>query len=160
MIKAIPGQTKFGSYEKEIGRSYDWLRSNQNNDGGFPAFDKDKNDNQYKVVKGVFKLTKIDKSAEIFDPSCADIVGHLFEGMGEANIKDPEVITKAIEFLITTKKDGMWSARWGINYVYAVGAVFPGLARIGYDMKHHWVVNVTKRLQEVQQSDGGFGEDS
>ena len=54
----------------------------------------------------------------------------------------------------------MWSARWGINYVYAVGAVFPGLARIGYDMKHSWVFNVTKRLQEVQQSDGGFGEDS
>jgi hypothetical protein len=28
----------------------------------------------------------------------------------------------------------MWSARWGINYIYAVGAVFPGLARIGYNL--------------------------
>ena len=54
----------------------------------------------------------------------------------------------------------MWSARWGINYVYAAGAVFPGLARIGYDMNQQWVINVTKRLQSLQQEDGGFGEDS
>ena len=45
----------------------------------------------------------------------------------------------------------MWSARWGINYVYAVGAVFPGLRRIGYDMDRQWIRNMTKRLQEVQQ---------
>ena len=63
MNRAISGKTKFGSYENEIIRSYDWLRSNQNNDGGFPAFDKDKNDNQYKLIKGIFKLTKIDRSA-------------------------------------------------------------------------------------------------
>ncbi len=35
----------------------------QNSDGGFPAFDKDKNDNQYKMIKLIFKLTQIDKSA-------------------------------------------------------------------------------------------------
>lgn len=51
------------SYEKEINRTYTWLKSNQNNDGGFPAFDKDKNDDQYKFVKWIFKLTRIDKSA-------------------------------------------------------------------------------------------------
>jgi squalene-hopene/tetraprenyl-beta-curcumene cyclase len=51
----------------------------------------------------------------------------------------------------------MWSARWGINYVYGVGAVFPGLARIGYSLNQKWLYNVIKRLQEVQQVDGGFG---
>lgn len=54
----------------------------------------------------------------------------------------------------------MWSARWGINYVYAVGAVYPGLAKLGYDMHEEWIMNITKRLITVQQSDGGFGEDS
>jgi squalene-hopene/tetraprenyl-beta-curcumene cyclase len=52
----------------------------------------------------------------------------------------------------------MWIARWGINYVYAVGSVFPGLARVGYDLKEPWIVNITRRLTEVQQEDGGFGE--
>ena len=34
----------FGSYANEINRTYTWLKSTQNADGGFPAFDKDKND--------------------------------------------------------------------------------------------------------------------
>ena len=61
--------------------------------------------------------------------------------------------------MLNSRKDGMWSARWGINYVYAVGAVFPGLARVGYDMSQEWIANVTKRVISVQQPDGGFGED-
>lgn len=80
--------------------------------------------------------------------------------MGDAKIKDHEVVTKAINYLFETRNDGMWSARWGINYVYAVGAVLPGLRRIGYNMNQQWVFKVIKRLQEVQQDDGGFGEDS
>ena len=80
--------------------------------------------------------------------------------MGECGIVDEELTAKAIKYLYDTRKDGMWSARWGINYVYAVGAVFPGLARIGYSLNQQWLLNITKRLQEVQQKDGGFGEDS
>lgn len=54
----------------------------------------------------------------------------------------------------------MWSARWGINYVYAVGAVFPGLARVGYNLNQTWLLDVIRRMQSLQQKDGGFGEDS
>lgn len=79
--------------------------------------------------------------------------------MGESEIFDSEVIVKTIEYLVNTRKDGMWSARWGINYVYAVGAVYPGLAKVGFNMSEPWILNVTKRLIEVQQADGGFGED-
>ena len=160
MNKQMNGTYSFGTYAQQINRTYTWLKSTQNNDGGFPAFDKDKNDEQYKLIKTIFKITKIDKSAEIFDPSCADIVGHLFEGMGENGIYDIEVINKAVQFLYETRKDGMWSARWGINYVYAVGAVFPGLARIGYNLNQTWLLDVIRRMQSLQQADGGFGEDS
>lgn len=54
----------------------------------------------------------------------------------------------------------MWSARWGINYVYAVGSVFPGLARIGYNLNQPWLLDVIRRMKSLQQEDGGFGEDS
>jgi squalene-hopene/tetraprenyl-beta-curcumene cyclase len=67
---------------------------------------------------------------------------------------------KAVEFLYHTRKSGMWSARWGINYVYAVGAVFPGLSRVGYSLNQKWLYSVIKKLQEIQQADGGFGETS
>lgn len=52
-----------------------------------------------------------------------------------------------MKYLYKAQKDGMWSARWGINYVYAVGAVYPGLSRIGYDLNTPWIQKITKRLQ-------------
>jgi squalene-hopene/tetraprenyl-beta-curcumene cyclase len=77
--------------------------------------------------------------------------------MGECGVIDEEVVGKAVGYLLKSKKSGMWSARWGINYVYAVGAVFPGLARVGYSLNQKWLYNVIKKLQEIQQADGGFG---
>jgi hypothetical protein len=53
----------------------------QNSDGGFPAFDKDLNEDNYLFILG-FKLSKLDNSAEIFDPSCPDITGHFLEAIG------------------------------------------------------------------------------
>lgn len=71
-------QTEHGqNYQNEIDRTFKWIKGSQNSDGGFPAFDKDKNDGQYQIISAIFWLTKIDKSAEIFDPSCPDIVGHI-----------------------------------------------------------------------------------
>lgn len=62
--------------------------------------------------------------------------------------------------MYNTRQSGMWSARWGINYIYAVGSVFPGLARIGYNLNQTWLIDVINRVKEVQQTDGGFGESS
>ena len=78
-------------------------------------------------------------------------MGHFLEGMGECGIKDEELIVKTVKYLFDTRKDGMWSARWGINYVYAVGSVFPGLARVGYSLNQDWLLKIAKRLMEVQQ---------
>jgi squalene cyclase len=54
--------------------------------------------------------------------------------MGDCGVIDEELIVKTVRYLFKTRKDGMWSARWGINYVYAVAAVYPGLARVGYSL--------------------------
>jgi hypothetical protein len=57
------GQELFGYYNREIKRSFSWVKSTQNSDGGFPAFDSNKNDGQYKFWTFVFWMTQIDKSA-------------------------------------------------------------------------------------------------
>lgn len=45
-----------------------------------------------------------------------------------------------IRYLKSTQNEwGSWEARWGINHIYAVGSVIPGLARIHYDMNEAWV---------------------
>ncbi len=71
--------------------------------------------------------------------------------MAACNVIDNEVVAKSVKYLFDTRKDGMWSARWGINYVYAVGSVFPGLSKVGYSLDQDWILNITKRLLEVQQ---------
>ena len=62
-------------------------------------------------------------------------------------------------YLENNRKDGMWSARWGINYIYAIGSVYPGLAKIGYDFKDQTFRAITNRLIALQQEDGGYGQD-
>lgn len=77
--------------------------------------------------------------------------------MGENQIYDYDLINKAIEYLYYNRHDGMWRARWGINYIYAMGAVFPGLARVGYNLNQTWLIDTVKRMKTLQQKDGGFG---
>jgi len=78
MKKHYEGTELSAFYSKQINKTYTWIKSNQNLDGGFPAFHPNKNDGQYKLLAALFWITTIDKSAEIFDPSCPDVVGHLF----------------------------------------------------------------------------------
>lgn len=104
-------------YKKEIDLVIQWLLSMQNRDGGWAAFDKDKNPNDSKLFWFLFSLTKIDKSAEIFgflfnlffiilcvDISCPDIVGHVFSGLGQFGLRaeNNQEIAKAITYLKKT----------------------------------------------------------
>ncbi len=55
----------------------------QNPDGGYPAFDTNKMENQI-VVKTAMDMVGISNSAEIFDPSSPDVTMHIIEGLAEA----------------------------------------------------------------------------
>ncbi len=39
-----------------------------------------------------------------------------------------------------------------------MGCILPGLARIGYDLKEHWIAKSIDWLKSRQNEDGGFGE--
>lgn len=130
----------------------------QNKDGGFAAFDKDKQGNFFYTQ--LFKISGIADSAEVFDPSCADLTGHILEGFGYAGIAaDHEAVKKAVQYLKGSQESwGSWEGRWGINYIYSMGAVIPGLARIKYDLNEKWIEKSIRWLVSKQNSDGGFGE--
>jgi len=63
MKRYFKGTELFTFYQNEINRSYSWIKSTQNSDGGFAAFDGNKNDGQYKLMTLLFWITQIDKSA-------------------------------------------------------------------------------------------------
>ena len=55
----------------------------QNPDGGYPAFDTNKMENQL-IVKFAMDAVGISNSAEIFDPSSADVTTHILEGFANS----------------------------------------------------------------------------
>ena len=139
--------------ETAIRRGVDWLFAMQCRDGGWGAFDKD-ND---KTI-----LTKIPfcDFGEAIDPPSADVTAHVLEAFGKLGLSalDPR-IARAVDWLKAEQEaDGAWFGRWGVNYVYGVGAVLPALAAIGEDMTAPYVRKATDWLIIRQNEDGGWGE--
>jgi len=131
----------------------------QNPDGGFPAFDKNKMENNY-VMKMAMDIAGISNSAEIFDPSSPDVTTHILEGFGALGVTAGDRLVKgAINYLKSTQNlQGAWQARWGVNYIYSMGCVIPGLARVGYNLSEPWIGDSVAWLLSKQNTDGGFGE--
>lgn len=93
------------------------------------------------VVKLAMDLVGISNSAEIFDPSSPDVTTHILEGLAAAGLGQEDPLVKhAIQYLKYTQAPfGSWQARWGINFIYSMGCVLPGLSRIGYDLSEPWI---------------------
>ena len=73
----------------------------QNSNGGFAAFDKDREANNW-FIKKAFDIAGIAGSAEIYDVGCADVTGHVFEGFGDSgeSVNKSTSLLKGINFLI------------------------------------------------------------
>jgi squalene-hopene/tetraprenyl-beta-curcumene cyclase len=112
----------------------------QNPDGGFPAFDKNKMENNH-LMKMAMDIAGISNSAEIFDPSSPDVTTHILEGFGAIGVNyTNRMVRSSISYLKATQSNfGSWQARWGVNYIYSMGCVLPGLARVGYNLSEPWI---------------------
>ncbi|MFZ3591527.1 squalene--hopene cyclase [Bacillus sp. DJP31] len=136
-------------------RGVNWLLSMQNNDGGWPAFEKN-------TDKEILKLVPFDgaESASI-DPSTADLTGRTLEFLGNdarLTLQHPQV-KRAVEWLENNQeKDGSWYGRWGITYIYGTWAAITGMRAIGVKSHHSSIVKGVQWLEEIQNVDGGWGE--
>lgn len=137
-----------------IDRALHWLRSMQNDDGGWGAFDKN---NELELVN---KIPFSDHGA-CLDPSSPDITGRALELLLRfgASIED-RAVAKAIAYLKKSQESfGGWFGRWGVNYIYGTWGVLTGLARLRD--KNPLKTEMEKAcdwLESVQHEDGGFSE--
>lgn len=143
------------SYLKSWNRGLNWVLSMQNKDGGWPAFEKDTNNEMltWLAIDGA-------KSAAI-DPSEADLTGRTLEYLGNftgLGIRHP-FIKQGAEWLIGhQEKDGSWYGRWGVCYIYGTWAALTGLAAVDLSANHETLQNGVRWLLDIQNPDGGWGE--
>ncbi len=147
--------TTHPSYLESWNRGLNWVISMQNNDGGWPAFEKNTN-------KEMLTWLAIDgaKSAAI-DPSEADLTGRTLEYLGHFTGLDTqyEFINRGAQWLIQhQEKNGSWYGRWGVCYIYGTWSALTGLQAVGVPVTHETLQKGANWLLSIQNPDGGWGE--
>lgn len=136
-------------------RGTNWAISMQNDDGGWPAFERN-------VDKKIMNLLPIDRVRFLVsDASSADLTGRTLEFLGNyTNMpKKSKKIRDGVKWLTADqKKDGSWYGRWGICYIYGTWAAVTGLMATGIDRQHKSIQKATSWLKKIQNKDGGWGE--
>jgi sporulenol synthase len=136
-------------------RGTEWVLSMQNDDGGWPAFEKN-------TDSKLLKLFPIEKAEYILtDPSSADLTGRTLEYLGSmTNLKkDHQAIRAAIRWLkANQEQNGSWYGRWGICYIYGTWAAVTGLMAVGVLPTRSSITKAVTWLENIQNPDGGWGE--
>ncbi|RYL91050.1 squalene--hopene cyclase [Sporolactobacillus sp. THM7-4] len=136
-------------------RGVKWLISMQNDDGGWPSFERnvDKEFITWLPIEGAEDL--------LIDPSTPDLTGRTLNFFGSSTVLDKQypMIRRGIEWLINhQEKNGSWQGRWGICYIYGTWAAVTGLIATGLEPEHPAIRKAVKWLTGIQNSDGGWGE--
>ena len=139
--------------QQAIRRAVTWVSGMQNRDGGWASFDKNNNHSYLTALA-------FSDFGEVLDPSSADVTAHVVEMYGKlGNGPDDRKMQDAYRYIRSEQEpDGSWFGRWGVNYIYGLGAVLPALESIGEDMGQPFIQRAMDWLVSHQNDDGGWGE--
>ncbi|WP_370224615.1 prenyltransferase/squalene oxidase repeat-containing protein [Cytobacillus sp.] len=155
-LRAIARSVEGDSVNQEAwDRGIQWLLSMQNEDGGWPSFERN-TENPW------LGFLPIEKGEYMFgDPTSADLTGRTLEFLGNyTNLPaDDPLYKKAVNWLLDhQEQDGSWYGRWGICYIYGTWAAVTGLCAAGLSKDHPSIRKASDWLKEIQNQDGGWGE--
>ncbi len=134
-------------------RARSWLLAMQSRNGGWGSFDKDN------TRSFVSNIPFADFGATLDRPT-EDVTAHVLEwllldGAPPAN----RAVAAGLRYLHRTQEpDGSWWGRWGVNYIYGLGAALPALAAAGEDPASAPFRKAVRWVVKHQNPDGGWGE--
>lgn len=136
-----------------VQRAIAWTQGMASKDGAWGAFDAD---NAREIL---YELPFCDFGA-VIDPPSADVTAHVVEMLAQEETADPAVLAAGVDWLLAAQEeDGAWFGRWGVNYLYGVGAAVPALVAAGVDPDEPPIRRAIEFLEVHQNDDGGWGED-
>ncbi|MFG2530646.1 squalene--hopene cyclase [Streptomyces sp. NPDC048516] len=136
-----------------VDRAVRWIFGMQSKGGGWGAFDVD-NTSPFPN-----RLPFCD-FGEVIDPPSADVTAHVVEMLADVGRTHDPRTRRGIAWLLAEQEpSGAWFGRWGTNYLYGTGSVLPALAAAGIPASHPAVRRAVRWLEQVQNDDGGWGED-
>lgn len=152
-LERIPLPDAASERELALERGLRWMFSMQSADGGWGAFDVD-NDRAF------LKAIPFADFGELLDPPTADVTAHALELLGLLGYSgEYPPAQRGLQFLYDLQEpDGAWWGRWGVNYIYGLGAALPALAALGEPMTAPPVRRAVDWLIRHQLPDGGWGE--
>jgi squalene-hopene/tetraprenyl-beta-curcumene cyclase len=139
--------------EAAIRRGIAWTLGMQSRNGGWGAFDADN-------VREMCRDIPFCDFGEVIDDPSADVSAHVLEMLGGEGLAQAPEARRGIEYLLGEQESrGSWFGRWGINHVYGTGAALPGLVECGLRPDDPRLRRAAAWLEEIQNPDGGWGED-
>jgi len=140
----------------------EFILSRQNKDGGFGTYERRRGQRFLEnlnpsemfgqcmtelsylecTASSVRALIRLTRYGPIFDTS---------------NVRD--AIARGIKIILDRQQpDGSWPGFWGINFIYGTYFALVALRDAGLPFSHTAFVKAAQWLQQVQHSDGGWGE--
>jgi squalene-hopene/tetraprenyl-beta-curcumene cyclase len=136
-----------------VDRGIDWMLGMVSKTGSWASFDAD--NMQYLIRELPFC-----DFGEVIDPPTSDVTAHVLEALAHEGYTDDPRTERGRQWLLAEQEQrGSWFGRWGANHIYGTGAAIPALAALGDSPDAPATRRAVKWLEEIQNPDGGWGED-
>ncbi|MFM9161846.1 MAG: squalene--hopene cyclase [Methylocystis sp.] len=142
-------------YAERIRRAREWIVGLQSKNGGWGAFDAD---NNYDYLN---HIPFADHGA-LLDPPTTDVSARCVSMLAQLGdtIETSDALKRGVDYILAEQeKDGSWFGRWGANYIYGAWSALCALNAAGLPHAHDAYRRAVNWFVEIQNSDGGWGED-